>query len=127
MLNSRRMSILFGLALAATLAASPRAQTSTPPLPDIQKLGPQVDSKVPDFTLPDQHGTPRTLQSLIGPKGLMLLFYRSADWCPYCKTQLAELQSRLPVLSKQGIGVAAISPASARTRTCRGRSCHRRS
>jgi hypothetical protein len=29
----------------------------------------------------------------MGPKGLMLVFYRSADWCPYCKTQLAELHT----------------------------------
>jgi hypothetical protein len=36
---------------------------------------------VTDFTLPDQHGRSRTLASLMGPKGLMLVFYRSADWC----------------------------------------------
>jgi peroxiredoxin len=38
----------------------------------------------------------------MGPKGLMLVFSRSADWCPYCKTQLAELK-------RQGIGVAAVT------------------
>jgi peroxiredoxin len=64
---------------------------------------------VPEFSLPDQTGTVRTLQSLMGKKGLMLLFYRSADWCPYCKTQLADLQARLPELTKQGLGVAAVS------------------
>jgi predicted dithiol-disulfide oxidoreductase (DUF899 family) len=39
----------------------------------------------------------------------MLVFYRSADWCPYCKTQLAELQTRTADLAKNGIGLAAIS------------------
>ncbi len=55
-------------------------QTAPPPLPDIQKLGPQVGDRVPDFTLTDQHGQSRTLASLVGPKGAMLVFYRSADW-----------------------------------------------
>ena len=58
------------------------AAAGAPPLPDIQALGPQVGAKVPEFSLPDQTGTVRTLQSLMGTKGLMLLFYRSADCVP---------------------------------------------
>jgi peroxiredoxin len=45
----------------------------------------------------------------MGAKGLMLVFYRSADWCPYCKTQLAELQTRTTELAKSGLGLAAVS------------------
>jgi hypothetical protein len=48
--------------------------------PDITKLGPQPGDPVPDFTLPDQTGTERTLRSLMGPNGLVLVFFRSADW-----------------------------------------------
>ena len=48
--------------------------------PDPQALGPQVGARVPAFTLRDQQGTARTLASLMGPKGLMLVFFRSADW-----------------------------------------------
>ena len=55
-------------------------QQAAPPLPDVQKLGPQVGDRVPDFSLTDQHGQSRTLASLVGPKGAMLVFYRSADW-----------------------------------------------
>ena len=51
-----------------------------PALPDVQRLGPQVGSRVPDFTLTDQRGQSRTLASLLGPNGLMLVFFRSADW-----------------------------------------------
>jgi peroxiredoxin len=65
--------------------------------------------RVPDFSLLDQKGQSRTLSSVMGPKGLMLVFYRSADWYPYCKTQLAELQTRTADLAKNGIGLAAIS------------------
>ena len=47
---------------------------------DVSKLGPQVGARVPDFTLPDQTGTARTLQSSMGRRGAMLVFVRSADW-----------------------------------------------
>ncbi len=97
--------LAFGI---ATNAAPQQPSTSAKP-PDVQKLGPQVGTRVPDFSLPDQRGQTRTLQSLMGPKGLMLVFFRSADWCPYCKTQLAELETRVADLKKNGLGVAAVS------------------
>jgi hypothetical protein len=47
---------------------------------DLEHVGPQVGSRVPSFTLPDQTGRMRTLDSLMGPKGAVLVFFRSADW-----------------------------------------------
>jgi hypothetical protein len=44
------------------------------------KTGPEVGQEVPDFTLPDQNGKRWTLSELMGPKGLLLVFVRSADW-----------------------------------------------
>jgi peroxiredoxin len=101
-------------AAAAVLLHAPAdsAMQQTPAessLPDVQKLGPQVGSRVPEFTLVDQRGQSRTLASLMGPHGVMLVFFRSADWWPYCKTQLVELQGRLEELKRQGFGVAGLS------------------
>ena len=42
--------------------------------------GPEVGAKIPDFSLPDQTGHTRDFASLKGPKGLVLVFFRSADW-----------------------------------------------
>ena len=42
--------------------------------------GPAVGTAVPQFLLPDQNGSVHTLQSILGPKGALLVFYRSADW-----------------------------------------------
>ena len=42
--------------------------------------GPQVGESVPEFRLRDQNGSEKTLRSLLGPKGALLVFYRSADW-----------------------------------------------
>jgi len=47
---------------------------------DVSKLGPQVGERVPDFQLTDQTGKRQTLQSIMGRRGAMLVFVRSADW-----------------------------------------------
>jgi peroxiredoxin len=47
---------------------------------DVAKLGPQVGERVPDFTLRDQTGKSQSLQSIMGRRGAMLVFVRSADW-----------------------------------------------
>ncbi len=75
---------LFWICLMASVTATSmiqqRSGTPTPAAPDVKKLGPQVGEKVPDFSLPDQRGQTQTLSSLMGPKGLVLVFNRSADW-----------------------------------------------
>jgi cytochrome oxidase Cu insertion factor (SCO1/SenC/PrrC family) len=63
-----------------SVSATPPQAAGDPAPPDVQKLGPQVGERVPDFTLTDQHGQSRTLDSVMGPNGVMLVFYRSADW-----------------------------------------------
>jgi len=108
----KRSGLIGALVLGVTtgvLNAQAPPGVLTPAMPDVQRLGPQVGTTVPSFSLPDQQGTVRTLPSLMGPKGLLLVFYRSADWCPYCKTHLAELQSRTAQLTREGLGIAAIS------------------
>ena len=65
------------IALAAP-AATVNAQERKPV--DVSTLGPQVGERVPAFALPDQHGRIRTLDSIMGEKGAMILFHRSADW-----------------------------------------------
>ena len=44
------------------------------------KTGPAVGNRVPDFSAQDQEGRRQTLKSVSGPKGTMLVFFRSADW-----------------------------------------------
>jgi hypothetical protein len=47
---------------------------------DVAGVGPKVGVRLPDFTLRDQHGDARSLGSLLGPKGAVIVFFRSADW-----------------------------------------------
>jgi peroxiredoxin len=76
---------------------------------DVSQLGPQVGQVVPDFRLQDAQGKVWTRDSIMGSKGAMLVFSRSVDWCPYCKTQVIELQGRLGELKAQGLGLAVIT------------------
>jgi len=44
------------------------------------KTGPEIGARIPDFAAADQNGRQQTFASLRGPKGLVLMFIRSADW-----------------------------------------------
>lgn len=71
--------ILFGVGSFLLQSRTPIDMQSRTPI-DVASLGPQVGEQVPEFSLPDQNGQMRTLESIAGPKGAMLLFHRSADW-----------------------------------------------
>jgi hypothetical protein len=88
MVNFAKQNLVNGLAITSSVAllggllfqAPCMAQTPQRQKIDVAKLGPQVRERVPDFSLPDQNGKTQTLQSIMGPKGAMLVFIRSADW-----------------------------------------------
>ena len=67
------------VAMAGAAAVVGTAQQPAPGV-DTSKLGPQVGATVPPLSGTDQFGKTQTLASLSGPKGLMLVFSRSADW-----------------------------------------------
>ncbi len=97
-------------ALALLVFASiPSLAQQVPQKIDVSTLGPQTGQVVPDFRLQDAQGKVWTRDSVMGPKGAMLVFSRSVDWCPYCKTQVIELQSRVGELKAQGLGLAVIT------------------
>ena len=72
------MGVLASLAMQAPEGRQAAAPARTPI--DVSKLGPQVGERVPDFSLKDQTGKTWTRDSIAGPKGAMLVFFRSADW-----------------------------------------------
>ena len=46
----------------------------------LKMIGLPVGEKAPNFSATDQFGREQTLESLKGPHGTILLFFRSADW-----------------------------------------------
>ena len=81
-IRMKRLTVLpAALALfVVTLGAGPQPSQPMRQAIDVARLGPQVGARVPNFDLTDQNGRSWTLQSSMGPKGAMLVFFRSADW-----------------------------------------------
>ncbi len=72
---SKRMARLLAIG-ALTLAPAVMSAQSDAPL----ATGPAVGEKIPQFEAVDQSSRRQTFETLKGPNGLLLLFYRSADW-----------------------------------------------
>lgn len=71
----RLLPSILGLVLAMTGLSG-----QAPPAVDTSRIGPPIGAVVPAFSGTDQFGKPHTLASVMGPKGAMLVFFRSADW-----------------------------------------------
>ncbi len=72
-------------------------------------IGLQPGVKAPQIALADQAGKPQSFNTLTGSNGLLLLFFRSADWCPFCKGQLVDLERAQKLFAAKGINVAGVS------------------
>lgn len=72
--------------------------------------GPEVGARFPDsLNAQDQNGKHRSLPELLGQKGVLIAFVRSADWCPFCMRQLVDLQQRAAQFEKLGFPVVTVS------------------
>jgi peroxiredoxin len=61
------------------------------------------------FAATDLAGKLRTLSSISGKKGVVLVFFRSARWCPFCQAQLKSLREAQAPLAQRGYTLAALS------------------
>ncbi len=100
--------LLIGLALG-TPSLVGAASSALAQVPAGMELGPKVGAKAPAFSAISSSGETRTLETLKGRRGLVLVFVRSADWCPFCKVQLQDLNSVARDLDMLGWSMAAIS------------------
>jgi peroxiredoxin len=75
-----------------------------------EDLGPAIGTTAPDIgTRLDQFGKPHRLPDLMDRNGLVLFFFRSADWCPYCQAQLIDVNGGVADIEKRGYRVAGLS------------------
>ena len=103
------------LALAACVALSPEVTAADDaPFFDVDRPAPPtpglaVGARAPAFDLVDQDGRRVSLDSVLGRGPVAVVFFRSADWCAYCKLQLVQLQQHLPEIEAAGAQVVGIS------------------
>lgn len=77
------LSIVLGLSLLAlgpAVGSAARQLPNTAQTVDVDTLGPKVGETLPEFSLRDQDGQVHSLKSLLGSKGAVIVFFRSADW-----------------------------------------------
>lgn len=73
-------------------------------------IGPKVGSPIPSpFAVRDATGANKTFADLTGSAGVVLVFVRSASWCPYCMQQLKDIQAIAGTLEKRGYRLASVS------------------
>jgi cytochrome oxidase Cu insertion factor (SCO1/SenC/PrrC family) len=74
-------TIVIVLTLASAVGSTARQQANAPAATvDVDTVGPQVGDALPEFSLRDQRGQVRSLKSLLGANGAVIVFFRSADW-----------------------------------------------
>lgn len=96
----------FAAALVAVLASliAPITVNAAP-----WDVGPPVGAEVPALHATDLKGAPVGVRELSGTNGLVLVFFRSAKWCPYCQKQLMDLKDAPGPLGERGYKLAAVS------------------
>jgi len=80
-------------------------QAEQPPL----DTGPAIGSQLPALQVRDQFGNRQQLANVVREKGAIIVLFRSADWCPFCKRHLLELNPEVKKFQKLGYGVVGIS------------------
>jgi peroxiredoxin len=96
--------IVSALAAAFVGLAAPQATAQAP-----EELGISVGLQAPSIAGTTQEGKLATFADLKGQKGLVIAFVRSADWCPFCKQQLKDLNTIAGDLDARGFKLAALS------------------
>lgn len=61
------------------------------------------------ITLLDQENNKTSVDDLSGENGTVLVFYRSAKWCPYCQAQLIDLKANQETIESKGYNLVGIS------------------
>jgi peroxiredoxin len=71
--------------------------------------GLKVGERAPDFSLPGSVDAPLSLAQLRSSGPVALVFVRSADWCPFCRNQLKDLEAARADIAAAGLQLVAIS------------------
>jgi hypothetical protein len=76
------MNILLLLSMLIITTCSQNNKTNKYPIdPELGfSTGPNINEKVPEFSLADQDGIFKSLTEMVGENGALLIFFRSASW-----------------------------------------------
>jgi peroxiredoxin len=115
-LPSKFLALAVALCPLTFVTSSPAADSMTagekpmmPAAPMDMMPGLKVGDRAPDFTLKNAAGHEVALRDLLAKGNVALAFVRSADWCPFCRKQLQDLQGSLEAIRASGVQLIALS------------------
>ena len=80
------------------------------PLSAETSKGMGVGEPIPhQLNLKNQKTQTQSFSKLVGEKGVVLVFVRSADWCPFCQNQLIDFQNNKMDFYDKGYTIVSIS------------------
>ena len=98
---NRRIALAAGAAALLSIAGGAFADAP---------FGPRPGGPAPPIgALDDQTGRPRRLLELAGQKGVVLMFFRSAAWCPFCQAQLIAMNDGAADIESRGYKIVGVS------------------
>lgn len=104
-----RLGLALFLALTAPLAFAQAQNPAQAAAEAAAAFGPAIGDRAPELDVVDADGNARTLDSLMGERGLVLYFNRSLDWCPICLRQTLELDASVDAFAEAGWSVAVLT------------------
>ncbi len=75
----------------------------------IEQRALKTGDTMPDFTLSDQHGQPKSLSGYLSQSPIVLNIYRGS-WCPYCNFEMKALHDALPEFRARGVNLVGMAP-----------------
>jgi peroxiredoxin len=104
-IHTAAVAIVLAASIVAPVAIPADATAKTAETP-----GPAIGVKAPvSLPLSDTDGKPTTLKAKMGAKGIVIVMVRSADWCPYCKAQLVNLNGINSKIKAMGYSLVSVS------------------
>jgi peroxiredoxin len=71
--------------------------------------GPAIGTHAPALDVRDSKAQKQDLDHLTGKNGVVVVFFRSPKWCPFCQAQLMSLKDAQAPLDQRGFKLIAIS------------------
>ena len=116
MIRTASLASLLALLPAAAAAQEPSdvqmaaksAEAERAAMAEEMRVGPIVGQPAPAVSVIGPEGAV-SFTDLAGEKGTVVAFFRSADWCPYCKKQLIDLKEAAAPLGEEGWTLNSVS------------------
>lgn len=97
------------VAFANPLVAADGAAAKPAAAIPVEVPGLKVGAQAAEFTLKNATGQDVALSAMLKQGNVALAFVRSADWCPFCRKQLQDLQQNLKAFRAAGVQIIALS------------------